>query len=124
MRCERQDFARAIVAQGDRALSVGNCVLSAIVALVVAFPSLAASLPNVGGHLALISNAVDRTHKSDRIIPATATFAARWDNGSAGKIWIPRSERSARRQFKAKIPIGCDRAFDPWCLLISAPVAS
>jgi hypothetical protein len=94
----------------------GNCVLSAVVALMITFPSLAASPTNVGSHLTtLISTAVDRTHKGDRAIPAAATFAARWNiqDGSAGRAWLPHSERPAERQIKAKIPFGCDPAFGP-----------
>ena len=91
---------RATAPQSDSRFSV----LSALVALVIAYPSLAAAPPTkVGGDPQSIatttSNAVDRTHKGDRLIPAGATFAARWNiqDASVG------SDRAAKL---AAIPAG------------------
>jgi hypothetical protein len=108
---------RATAPQSDSRFSV----LSTLVALVIACPSLAAAPPTkVGGDPQSIatttSNAVDRTHKGDRLIPAGATFAARWNiqDASVGSDLRPaRSERPTERQMKAKIPFGCDPAFGP-----------
>ena len=117
MRRQRQDFTRVTVAHSDHLFSVSNCVLGAVAALLVAFPSLAAPPTHVGGYMqTLISSAVDRTHKSDRAIPASATFAARWnaqDGLTANNFRSPHSERPTERQKKAKIPFGCDAAFGP-----------
>ena len=112
---------RATAPQSDRRFSVSNPVLSALVAVVIAYPSLAAAPPTkVGGDPQSIatttSNAVDRTHKGDRLIPAGATFAARWNiqDASVGNDLRPaHSERPTERQMKAKIPFGCDPAFGP-----------
>jgi hypothetical protein len=117
MRCQWQDFTRATVARSDRLFSVGNCVLGAVAALLIAFPSLAAPPTNVGGHIPpLISSAIDRTHKSDRAIPASGTFAARWnaqDPLATNKFRSPYSEKPTERQMKGKVPFGCDPAFGP-----------
>jgi hypothetical protein len=110
-----EQHMRATAPQSDRRFSVSNPVLSALVAVVIAYPSLAATPPTkVGGRpqsiATLISNAVDRTHKGDRLVPAGATFAARWNirDASGGNDLRP-----AERQMKAKIPFGCDPAFGP-----------
>ena len=117
MRCQRQGFTRVTVAQSDRLFSVGNCVVGAVAALLIAFPSLAAPPTHVGGHMpTLISSAVDRTHKSDSAIPASATFDARWNAQgglAANNFRSPYSQRPTERQMKAKIPFGCDPAFGP-----------
>ena len=124
MRYERRNHVRANVSQSDRWFPLRNPVLSTVVALVtlvIAYSSLAAVLPtNVGGHpqsiAATSSNAVDRTHKEDRLILPGATFAARWNiqNETAGIDLRPvRSERPTKRQMKAKILFGCDPAFGP-----------
>jgi hypothetical protein len=120
MRYQRQDSLQANVARGDRRFSVGNFVSSAVVALVIAYSSLAAPLTSVGGHAqplaTLISDAVDRTHKGDRGVQAGATFAARWNiqDRSVGDDFRPaRFETPMERQMKAKIPFGCDPAFGP-----------
>lgn len=117
MRRQRQDFTRVTVAHSDHLFSVGNCVLGAVAALSIAFPSLAAPPTHVGGHMpTLISSTVDRTHKSDRAIPASVTFDARWnaqDGLAANNFGTPHSERPTERQMKAKIPFGCDPAFGP-----------
>jgi hypothetical protein len=121
MRFERRHPVRATAPQSDRRFSVSNPVLCVLAALVIAYPSLAAAPPTkVGGRpqsiASLISNAVDCTHKGDRLVPAGATFAARWNiqDASGGNDLRPaRSQRPMERQMKAKIPFGCDPAFGP-----------
>ena len=121
MRYELGNLLRTNVSQSDRWLSLRNPVLSALVALAIAYSSLAAILPaKVGAHPGSIaatnSNAVDRNHKGDRLILPGATFAARWNiqNEAAGNDLRPvRSERPTKGQMKAKILFGCDPAFGP-----------
>ena len=114
-----EQHTRATAPQSDRRFSVSNPVLSALVAVVIAYPSLAATPPTKVGHQSIAtttSNAVDRTHKGDRLIQAGATFPARWNiqDASVGSDLRPaRSERPTERQLKAKIPFGCDPAFGP-----------
>jgi hypothetical protein len=117
---QRQDTTRANVAQSDRRFSVGNSVISAVAALVIAYPSLTSPPASAGRHVqplaAPISDAVDRMHKGDRAIPGGGTFAARWNiqDRSVGDNFRPsRSETPMEHQMKAKIPFGCDPAFGP-----------
>src|SRR6185369_11061635 len=106
MRYELGNLVRANVSQSDRWFSLRKPLLSTLVALAIAYSSLAAILPaKVGAHpgsiAATSSNAVDRTHKSDRHIPPGATFAVRWNiqNGSGGIDLPPvRSERPTKPQ--------------------------
>ena len=121
MRYERRHHMRSDAPQSDCGFSVSNLVLGALIALVIAYPSLAAAPPaKIGGHpqstASPISAALDRTHKGDRLIPAGATFTARWNilDESGGRDLRPfRSDRPMERQMKAKIPFGCDPAFGP-----------
>jgi hypothetical protein len=121
MRYEPRNHARANVSQSDRWFSLRNPVLSTLVALVIAYSSLAAVLPTkIWAHpqsiAATSSNAVNRTYKEDRLIAPGATFAARWNiqNESVGNDLRPvRSERPTKQQMKAKILFGCDPAFGP-----------
>jgi hypothetical protein len=120
MRYQRQDTMRVNMARSDRRFAVGNFVIGAVAALVIAYPSLAAPPTSAGRHVqplaTLISDAVDRTHKGDRAIPAGATFAARWniqDRPVGDDFPASRSGTPMERQMKAKIPFGCDPAFGP-----------
>jgi hypothetical protein len=121
MRYEPRNHVRANISECDRWFFLCNPVLSALVAFVIAYFSLAAILPTkVGAHpqwvAAMSTNAVDRTHKEDRLIPPGATFAVRWNiqNESAGNDLRPvRSERPTKPQMRAKILFGCDPAFGP-----------
>jgi hypothetical protein len=120
MRYEPRNHVRANISQSDRRL-LRNPVSSALVGLVIVYSSLAAILPTrVGAHpqstAETSTNAVDRTHKEDRLIPPGATFAVRWNiqNGSGGFDLRPvRSERPTKPQMRAKILFGCDPAFGP-----------
>jgi hypothetical protein len=121
MRCELGNHIRTNVLQCVRWFSLRNPTLSALVALAIAYSSLAAILPiGVGArpHSMAVtsSNAVDRAHKEDRLISPGATFAARWNiqNESVGNDLRPvRSERPTKPQMRAKILFGCDPAFGP-----------
>jgi hypothetical protein len=121
MRCELGNHVRTNVLQSDRLFSLRNPTSSALVALAIAYSSLAAVLPiGVGARPHSIavtsSNAVDCTHKEDRLISPGATFAARWNiqNESAGNDLRPvRAERPTKPQMRAKILFGCDPAFGP-----------
>jgi hypothetical protein len=121
MRLGRRHHIPATMAQGDAWFSLSNSAFSTLAALVIAYLSLAAAPPTAAGHSlsatrALIANAVDRVHKSDRFTPAGATFASRWNlkGVSVGDDLRPaRAEKPIERQISAKIPFGCDPAFGP-----------
>jgi hypothetical protein len=121
MRYERRDQTRVNVSQSDRWFSGLNPVLCALIALVVAYPSLAAvpaaKVDTRPQSIATTSsNTVDRTHKGDRLIVPSATFAARWnihDAPGGNDLQPARVEPATKRLMKAKILFGCDPAFGP-----------
>jgi hypothetical protein len=124
MRCQQRRHVQPDVPQGrDRRSILASCpVVTALVALTVAFPPLVTkpsmhSAESAQSYAALNFSVVDRSRKGDRLVRAASTFTARWDmqdDTPSGTSARPaRLEKPSGRQVGPRIPFGCDPAFGP-----------
>jgi hypothetical protein len=124
MRYERRCHIQPDLRQKRNRHSIlASCpVVSALVALAVAFPPLVTkssmhSAESAQSYAALNFNVVDRSRKGDRLVRTASTFTARWnirdDEPSGASARPALLEKPIERQIERKIPFGCDPAFGP-----------
>lgn len=102
MRYEQRCHVQPDMPQNHRRCSIlTSCpILSALVALAIAYSPLVAkpSTQTTGSAQSSVArtfNVVDRARKGDRLVPAAATFAARWNIQNDASGWRQPSTRSS-----------------------------
>lgn len=122
MRYQQRRHVQPDAPQGrDRHSILASCpVVSALVALTIAFPPLVTkssvqSAVYAQSYAAPNFSVIDRSRKGDRLVPAASTFTARWDMQDDMRSGISarpaRLEKPIGRQIEPRIPFGCDPAF-------------